>query len=97
MVRSRIKLTLTVILIAVAVFLAAAVAVKYWFSAGVEKSGQQPTQPETRAVPRCVGLACNDDSDCGTKCHCDIPPGETLGKCVEKADKFNDSKAAALP
>jgi hypothetical protein len=93
--RPKITLTHTVILIAVAVV--ALVAVKLWLSAGIEKTEQPPTQPEARAVPLCVGLSCNDDSDCGTKCRCEIPPGGALGKCVERSERSNDSKAAHLP
>jgi hypothetical protein len=34
--------------------------------------------------PACAGLSCYDDSDCGSKCHCDLQPGAKLGKCVTR-------------
>jgi len=33
--------------------------------------------------PRCSGLKCYDNSDCGDKCFCDRP-GSALGLCVAK-------------
>ena len=34
--------------------------------------------------PACAGLDCYDDSDCGSKCHCERKPESKLGKCVAK-------------
>lgn len=34
--------------------------------------------------PACAGLSCYDDSDCGSRCHCDRPPESKFGKCVAK-------------
>jgi len=29
----------------------------------------------------CSGLACYDDSDCGSACHCELASGSKPGKC----------------
>jgi len=38
-----------------------------------------------KPAPRCAGLKCNDNGDCGTKCRCDNPGGG-LGVCVAKGE-----------
>jgi hypothetical protein len=38
-------------------------------------------RPSSRLLPRCDGLACNDQEDCGRRCRCEIPPGSALGRC----------------
>jgi len=35
-----------------------------------------------KTIPRCVGLPCYDDSDCGSHCFCDLDPPSTEGSCV---------------
>lgn len=52
---------------------------------------------KTERTPVCVGLLCNDDSDCGTKCNCEIPARQTIGKCVEKSPVLKNSEANELP
>jgi len=37
---------------------------------------------DTRA-PRCAGLSCYDDSDCGTRCYCDRSTS-AVGRCIAK-------------
>lgn len=34
--------------------------------------------------PACSGLACYDDSDCGSACHCELAAGSKAGKCAAK-------------
>ena len=42
--------------------------------------------PTTHPAPRCAGLECWEDQDCGTKCSCrKAAPSDKVGHCVAKA------------
>ena len=47
-------------------------------------ASQESLEKQGAKTPFCVGLKCNDDSDCGRKCRCELPAGKAIGKCVLK-------------
>ncbi len=60
-------------------------AASFWILTHMSKPQEKEvTTQGPKKLPRCAGLACYDNSDCGTWCDCIRIPGEKLGKCVSK-------------
>jgi hypothetical protein len=52
--------------------------------AGAYRLWQWATDRPSVEIPRCHGLECSDQADCGSRCRCELPNGAKLGRCVAR-------------